>query len=263
MRSLMLLGCMAAVAVAAPLAAQEPAAPETTPAAAATPAREPVDPDSVAALQRMSTFLTSLNSFRLTSTSSLDVVTNDDQRLQIDSVAKYQVKKPGIAIDFQNDLKPRQFYYDGKQFTIYSPKLGYYATVPAPPTNREFLKELHAKTGIVLPLEDLFRWADGDDEDIRKLTSGFNVGTATIDGVPTDHWAFRQADFDWEVWIQQGPQPLPRKLVIIDRTDESKPGFTARLNWELNPTIPESAFTFTPDAKATRIEMTKPQETAQ
>ena len=36
---------------------------------------------------------------------------------------------------------------------------------------------------------------------------------ATIDGVATDHYAFREADVDWEVWIQKGDQPLPRKLV--------------------------------------------------
>jgi hypothetical protein len=25
----------------------------------------------------------------------------------------------------------------------------------------------------------------------------------------TDHWAFRQGDFDWEVWIEQGDRPVP------------------------------------------------------
>ena len=79
--------------------------------------------------------------------------------------------------------------------------------------------ELYERTGIQLPLEDLFRWADQDHSDIDKLTSAFNVGTATIDGVATDHWAFRSADFDWEIWIEQGDRPVPRKYVLIDRTD--------------------------------------------
>lgn len=203
----------------------------------------------------MSAFLSTLNSFRLTSNASIDVVTTDNQRLQLDSVSKYAVKRPGILIDFQSDQKSRRYYYDGKQFTIYAPKLGFYASMPAPPTNREFLKSVYDKTGISLPLEDLFRWADSDNSDIQKLTSGFSVGTATIDGVATDHWAFRQKDFDWEIWIEQGARPIPRKLVIIDRTDPSHPAFTARLSWELNPALAESEFTFVPGADAKRIQL--------
>ena len=155
-------------------------------------------------------------------------------------------------MELVSDLKTRTYYYDGKQFTIYAPKLGYYATMAAPPTNRAFLKTLYDKFGIELPLEDLFRWSDGDGFDVRALTAGYSAGTATLDGVATDHWAFRQGDYDWEVWIQQGDQPLPRKLTIVDRTDPAMPGYTARLSWTLNPTFAADDFTFTPGPDATR-----------
>ena len=252
MRALTLLGCTAALFVAASGHAQS-STPGATASPSASAAQSKVDPESVAALKRMSTYLSSLNSFRLTSNASIDLVTMDNQRLQIDAVIKYQVKRPGMVIDFASDQKTRRYYYDGKQFTIYAPKLGFYASVPAPPTNREFLKAVYEKTGVSLPLEDLFRWADNDDSDIQKLISGYSVGTATLDGVQTDHWAFRQSDFDWEIWIETGDRPVPRKLVIIDRTDESHPGFIARLSWELNPVLADADFTFVPGADAKRI----------
>ena len=213
------------------------------------------DAEAVAALRRMSGYLASLNSFELTSEATLDVVTFDDQRLQLDGRVHYKVKRPGIFMELTSDIKNRRYYYDGSKFTVHAPKLGFYATMPAPATNREFLKTLDEKFGIELPLEDLFRWSDGDDSDVRALTSGFSVGTATIDGVETDHWAFRQGDFDWEVWIEKGDRPLPRKLSIIDRTDKTMPGYTARLNWVVNPTFAASDFTFTPDASATQIQL--------
>jgi len=119
-----------------------------------------------------------------------------DQKLQIDGVVHYKVAKPGIWIDFDTDLKHRQYFYNGKQFTIYAPKLGFYANMPAPPTNREFLKAVKQKTGVELPLEDLFRWNDGDDSDIKELNWAYNVGVAHIDGVLADHWAFRQGDIE-------------------------------------------------------------------
>ena len=48
--------------------------------------------------------------------------------------------------------------YDGKNFTVYAPIIGFYASAPAPATNREVLDSLYDKFGITLPLEDLFRW---------------------------------------------------------------------------------------------------------
>jgi hypothetical protein len=216
----------------------------------------PPTPESIAALKEMSTFLSTLKAFQLKSTASLDLVTVNDQRVQIDAVATYKVKRPGaIRLDLESSQKSRSYFYDGKKFTIYSPQLGFYASTAAPPTNREFLKLLYDKYGISLPLEDLFRWSDNDDSDINALTSGFSVGTAVLDGVATDHWAFRQAQYDWEVWIDQGDNPLPLKLVIIDRSDPTHPTYTARLQWTLNPVLADSDFIFTPGKDAKLIQL--------
>jgi hypothetical protein len=249
----LLLGCAATLA-GLPAHAQSSA--EATEAVAPD-----VDPRAVEALKKMSTFLSSLNSFRVISEGSLDVITVSDQKVQLDMVTTYLVTKPGgIRIDWVSDQKNRQFYYDGKQFTLVAPTLGYYATVDAPPTNREFLAALYDRTGIQLPLEDLFRWADADHQaDIDALTSAFSVGTATLDGTATDHWAFRSDDYDWEIWMEQGDRPIPRKLVIIDRTDPTLPSFTARLTWQLNPTLDPTVFTYVPTGRETAIAFLSPE----
>jgi hypothetical protein len=198
----------------------------------------------------------------LTSNSTIDVVTVNGQRVQLGAVIKYKVMRPGIRVDFDGDLRDRQFFYDGKTFTINAPKLNFYATAPAPATNREFLKALYERFGISLPLDDLFRWNDGDNSDIDALTSGFSMGTANVDGVATDHWAFREGVFDWEVWIEQGDRPFPRKLVIVDRTDPALPAFSARLNWTPNPTLTAADFTFVPGKDAMRIPLANLTEAA-
>lgn len=255
MRSLTLIGCAAVLVISTAASGQVGNPASTPPAVSGVAEPETVDPEAVSALRRMSNYLSTLNSFALTANSSLDVVTVHGQRLQMDAVVDYKVKKPGIRINYNSDMKSRQYFYDGKNFTIYSPNMKFYASAPAPATNQEFLKAVYDKFGISLPLEDLFRWNDGDDSDIQALTSGFSVGTATIDGIPTDHFAFRQGDFDWEVWIEQGARPLPRKLVIIDRTDPAMPAYTARLNWTLEPRLAEAEFTFAPDKDAKRIQL--------
>jgi hypothetical protein len=215
-----------------------------------------IEDGAVDALKEMSTYLMQAKTLGIISQGSMDAVTADGQRIQLDGVTTYKVRRPGFVIDYSSDVKSRRFIYDGKTFTVYSPKLGFYASVPAPPTNREVLDTVYNKFGIALPLEDLFRWGDGQNDDrIKALRSAYEVGPATIDGVETDHFAFREADVDWEVWIQQGAQPLPRKLVIVDRTDPSRPTFTARLSWQINPTFTDADFTFVPDANAKKIQL--------
>lgn len=215
-----------------------------------------VEEDAVEALKEMSAFLMSAKTLGITSQGSLDVVTEDGQRIQLDGNTQYKIRRPGFVIDYQSDIKSRRFIYDGKNFTVYSPLLGYYSTVAAPGSNREVLDTIYNKYGIALPLEDLFRWGDGTNADrIQALKSAYEVGSATIDGVATDHFAFREADVDWEVWIQKGDQPLPRKFVIVDRTDPARPTFTARLNWQVNPAFTDADFTFVPDANAKQIQL--------
>ena len=204
----------------------------------------------------MSSFLRNASTLAIKSEGSLDVVTNDGQRIQLDGTTSYKIRRPGFVIDYASDMKNRRFIYDGKTFTVYTPGLGFYASVPAPPTNREALDMVYKKFGIALPLEDLFRWGDGTSADrIQTIKAAYAVGTATIDGVETNHYAFREADVDWEVWIQQGDQPLPKKLVIVDRSDPARPTFTAKLDWQVNPTFADSDFAFTPDSDAKRIEL--------
>jgi hypothetical protein len=119
-----------------------------------------VEPNAVEALKKMSVFLASHQTLEITSEGSLDVVTGENQRIQMDGMTNYKIRQPGFVIDYVSDVKSRRFIYDGKNFTVYSPKLGFYSTLPAPPTNRQVLDSLYEKFGIALPLEDIFRWAD-------------------------------------------------------------------------------------------------------
>jgi hypothetical protein len=204
----------------------------------------------------MSAYLSTLSSVQVNSKTSLDVVTDAGQRITLDGAVRYRIRRPdGFVINVKTDSKERSFYYDGKTFTVYAPQLGYYATAPAPPTIRKTLDAIEQKFGIELPLEDLFRWNDATDNPAENLTSGVYVGTATIDGVETDHYAFRQPKTDWQIWIQKGAKPLPVRVVIVDLTDSANPTYVARLTWNANAPIVPGEFTYHPtkDAKLIRL----------
>jgi hypothetical protein len=216
----------------------------------------PVEPQARQALDKMGAYLRTLSAFEVDTKTSLDVVTEAGQRIQLEGTAAYKVRRPdAFRITVESDWKKRTFYYDGKQFTIFAPELGYYARAVAPATIGQTLDVISEKFGITLPLEDLFRWNDPTQRQSQTLDSAMYIGAVTIDGALTEQYAFRQGMMDWQVWIQTGDQPLPRKLVIIDRTDPAQPAYTARMAWRLNPTLTNADFTFTPaqDAKAIRL----------
>ena len=242
------------LALAGPPAAALAAAP-TPPAPGPTAAAPPaIDPDAVEALRKMSAYLSTLPGFELTSKTSLDLVTVDGQKLTFDGVARYKARRPnGLVLEVSSDLKTRKYFYDGKEFTVLAPELGYYATVPAPATIRETLDTLYQKFGVELPLDDLFRWSEPGGTRAEKLTSAFDVGSATIEGVDTEQYAFREGDIDWQIWITEGDKPLPVKVVIVDRTDPALPAYVARLSWNTSPTFAADDFTFHPPSGARSI----------
>ena len=164
-----------------------------------------IEDGAVEALKEMSNFLMSAKTLEADAQGTLDVVTANGQRIQLDGNTNYKIRRPGFVINYNSDIKSRKFMYDGKNFTVYSPKLGYYATAPAPGTNREVLDTIYNKFGS-RSREDLFRWGDSGANAARlqSLQSAYKVGTVTLDGVPTDHFAFREGDVDWEVWIDRG-----------------------------------------------------------
>ncbi len=241
----------AAVGICAGLAISSPssgAPPE------AAPAVQQVDPSAVKALSDMSAYLKAQSAFELTSETSLDLVAKDDQKIQLDGVVRYKVRKPNaFVIDIVSDDWNRQYVYDGREFTLSAPKLGFYSTWAAPATIQATIDDIETRFGISVPLDDLFRWSGPDGARADALEAGFLVGTAMIEGVKTNHYAFREGKIDWQIWIQQGDQPLPRKLVIVDRRDPANPAYVARLSWTLNPPLADEDFAFHPGKDAKRI----------
>jgi hypothetical protein len=87
------------------------------------------------------------------------------------------------------------------------------------------------------------------------VTDGFVVGKAVIEGVRCDHLAFRAPQVDWQIWVQEGAQPLPRRLVITTRDLPNAPQFAVTMTkWNLKPSFDAQIFKFTPAAGATKVD---------
>jgi hypothetical protein len=201
----------------------------------------------------MGSYLRSLTAFELAGETVREEVFDNDQKLQFTGSIRYKVKRPdGLWIETAEDRQVRQFFFDGKSLTVFAPRMGYYTTVAAPPTIRELLDEADEKYGIVLPLEDLFRWGTEEDRH-ESLRTGRLIGYASISGQDTDQYAFQEAGIDWQVWIARGAKPLPLRIVIEDVEDPGRPQFEVTMTWSTEPTLAASAFSFKPPPNAKQI----------
>jgi hypothetical protein len=239
--------CVLSALVAGAVGAQE-STTTTTPAPA-------LDPTAVQALNRMANYLRTLNTFQIKAQITREEVLDDGQKITFGGTADMLAQRPNrLRVDVNSDRQQRLFLYDGKTFTVWAPRQKYFAEQSAPPTILGLLDELEDKHSLELPLLDLFRW--GQNGDLKNLTSARDMGPSQIDGVSTQHYALRQDGLDWQVWIQNGDFPLPRKVILTTTTDEARPDYTAVYTWNLAPSISGEAFVFVApdDAKKIPIE---------
>jgi hypothetical protein len=240
---------LTALLVAGVCSAKQPAA-----RAPQTPVKSAVAPEAITALKKMGAFLRPLQAFTIHADTSTDEVLADTgQKIQFGSVVDYSFRSPDrLRADIIADRKQRQFFYDGHTLTLYSPREQYYASVPAPPTIRKTLEFAANRYGLEVPLADLFFWGT-DEARLEDITAAIDVGPSSIDGVLCDHYAFRQADVDWQLWIERSDTPVPRKLVITTTTEKTQPQYVAKLTWNLTPQLDDALFTFVPPADAHKI----------
>jgi hypothetical protein len=236
------------------IAQTEAARANATPVAApdASSSETSRDPGAIKALERMGDYLRTLKAFQVRSETNKDEVLDDGQNVEFDGVVDMIVQRPNrLRADVTSDKQQRLYFYNGTTLSVWARRVNYYATVPAPPTIRELVDTLSDKYDIELPLADLFYWSDRAST--GSITDATDLGPSQIGGVTCEHFAFRQEGVDWQVWIQQGDYPLPRKIVIRTLTDEARPRFAAVLTWNLAPSFNDAAFTFVPPADAKRI----------
>jgi hypothetical protein len=225
----------------------------TTPTSAQGAASATVERDAIAALERMGAYLRSLKSFQVKTETTTDDVLENGMKVTHSGVTDLLAQTPNrLRAEVSSDLQDRSYLYDGKTFTLYAKRVGYYASVPAPATLAELADRLEDKYDLEIPLVDLFRWG-GPKASTSQITVATDVGPASVDGVTCEHYAFRQPGLDWQLWLQLGDYPLPRKLVLTTTSDEARPQHTSTYNWNLAPSFDDGAFSFDPPPGAQKI----------
>jgi len=218
--------------------------------AAATTTKKSVDPEADQVLRQMTDYLASLRSFTVRTAVADEVALKSGEKIQLMSNADISVQRPNRLRSTQRGSAGLGIWYDGQNMTVACKSTGSYQTLPGPPTLDAAIDQMRDKLDIDAPGADLL-FSRPHDILTEQVTSGRLIGRETIDGVPVNHLAFRGDQIDWQLWIKDGPQPLPLRYVITTKDVAGHPQFAVEMSdWSTQPNLPASTFQFQPPAGA-------------
>ena len=214
-----------------------------------------IAPEAKQILKASTDFLASQQRFTADTRNTLEIVLKSGQKIEFNSTGRQSIQRPNkLRAERTGDLVDQVFVYDGQSLTLLNPQQNIFAQVAAPGTLEEMLDFARTKLDIVAPAGDLI-YKNAYDILMDGVTEGIVVCKAVIEGVLCDHLAFRAPELDWQIWIQQGGQPLPRKIVITTLDLPNAPQFGITVTqWNLQPVFDAQTFKFTPQAGMKQID---------
>jgi hypothetical protein len=203
----------------------------------------------------MSDYLAAAREFSFRADVAYDSVSVDGQKIQYGAVVQLSVRRPDrLHVLYDGDERRRQVVMAGDAFTILDQEANVYAGADVPPEVGAALDRIFETYGFSVPIAD-FVYPDPYETLMGSVEAGSLVGRHFVDGTPCHHLAFSQEAIDWQIWIEDGPAPLPRKLVITYRNEPGSPQYAATFSeWDLEPRIAESYFEFRPPEGSGKIE---------
>jgi len=221
----------------------------------ATPAARAQEDAARKILKAMSDYIGSQKGVAMTFDSNIEVMTVDLQKIQFASSGSVVLSRPnrlhGTRTGGYHDIA---FFFDGKTFTVHDRDNGAYAQSPAPGSIDDLVGKLRDEFSIEAPGADLLL-SNTYDGLIGTAIDAKHIGQGFIDGVECEHLAFRTPEVDWQIWIESGARPIPRKYVITSKTVTGMPQYTLRIKeWKTDTQVAADAFTFKPPAGVKRVE---------
>jgi hypothetical protein len=206
-------------------------------------------------LKAMSKYLADLKTYSFQVEEFFDEVLDDGQKIQLSNQRHLSVSRPNKVFgEDVGDTADSLFYYDGKTATVFDRKQKTYAVEKVPATIDAMLDDLHDRFGTNQTLAD-FLFADPYKVFTENVQSGTYVGLHHVGKVKCHHLAFRQKILDWQIWIDAGDQPLPRKLLITYKRQVDQPQYTALIHrWDVNPKLGDDLFHFQAPTGARKVD---------
>ncbi|RUU28316.1 DUF2092 domain-containing protein [Mesorhizobium sp. M6A.T.Ce.TU.016.01.1.1] len=208
-------------------------------------------------LKAMSDYMAKQKTFSFSYDSSVEVVTRDFEKLQFASSGKVEVARPDkINVSRIGGFADVETVFDGTTLSILGKNPNVYSQVEIK-GNLDALGEQLSSAGIDPPGADILA-SNVFNVLMDGVTDARHISSAYIDGVECEYLAFRSQDVDWQMWIQAGEQPVPRRYIITSKHLSQAPQYTLQTrDWKLGSEVAANDFTFKAPADAKKVDLSE------
>jgi len=207
-------------------------------------------------LKAMSDFLGTQSALSVEYNATLEVVTNDRQKLALASSGSMTLNRPDkVRAVRAGGFVDVETVFDGKTLTLFGKNANKYTQVEIPGTIEHLIDELRNKYDRPLPAADLLM-SDSYAGLIEDVYDSKDLGSGVIYGAECDHLAFRKDDVDLQIWIAQGDKPYPCRYVLTSRLVADGPQYTVEFwNWRSGDKAVKDDFAFNNSTNAEKIDV--------
>ena len=210
--------------------------------------------DPKAVLKAMSLYVSSQKTIELTFDSDIEVITPQLEKIQFTSSGETLLSRPdkmrAHRVSGHADVS---LFFDGKTVSVFGKSHDNWAQFEAAGTVDQLVAALRAGHGVSMPGADLLL-SNPYEVLVADVEEAKYIGRGVVEGVLCEHLAFRNFDTDWQLWVETGATPVPRKMVITSKTVSGAPQYTLRVkSWKTGVEAAPGAFTFVPPATAKKV----------
>ncbi|BCS30834.1 hypothetical protein TBR22_A00340 [Luteitalea sp. TBR-22] len=219
--------------------------------AAAGCSREPTTPEARRQrgdeiVRRMSEHLAAARTFTVETTDTRPRM-RGGKEVALRTTRQLTVRRPDrLAFRVTGDVEFRG-WFDGKKLTFVSDPNKVWARTDGAATIDDTLDRLAERLAMPLPMAD-FVYSSPFDALIGPDSKGGYVGRESIDGIPCVHVAYQHPAVDWDLWVAETGDPLPKKFRVTDKTGRPRTTDVTFTAWTLGVAVTDA--TFTPEVPA-------------
>jgi hypothetical protein len=212
--------------------------------------------DPAKILKSMTDYLGGQKTLSASFESDIEIITPELQKIQFTSSGQMKLSRPDkLRVRRTGGYSDVDLVYDGKTISLYGNDAKAYVQADAPGTVDQMIAAMQARSGLGMPGTDLIV-SNAYDELMASTTDGKHIGQGVVDGVECEHLAFRTPETDWQIWIEPGAKPVPRKYVITSKTLAGAPQYTLRIrDWKTDAFADADTFVFKAPAGASKIDL--------
>jgi hypothetical protein len=208
-------------------------------------------------LKAMADYVSRQEHLTLKYDTDIEVVTPAVEKIQFSASGDVTMSRPNkFRISRTGGYADVELVSDGSTVTVHDSGGKRFAQVPGGGSFDEVVDRLRSEASLELPGADLLL-SKPYEELMAGVLEAKHIGRGVIEGIECEHLAFRNLETDWQIWVEVGEKPVPRKYVITSKAVGAAPQYTLRLrDWTTGVTPAPDAFAFNPPAGSSGVAIT-------